>query len=84
METKNNQVTAFMFYMWNAWCEEECKLVWKDDFWPHFWNKWCHFCEEHSRFGAVEEFYAELSNDNRNKLVQRALEVYEGNHDKRY
>lgn len=74
-----NEVTSFTFYMWNHWSEEECKAVFgKDDFWPHFWSKWCYFSEKYSRFGAVEEFYAELSNDNRDKLVKRALELYDG------
>ena len=78
VETKDNQVTALMFYMWNTFNEQECSRVWADDFYPHFWNKWCGFCEQYSRFGAVEHFYAELSNNNRNKLVARAIECYEG------
>jgi hypothetical protein len=29
-------------------------------------------------YGAAERFYAELSESNRNKLVSRAIEVYDG------
>lgn len=79
-----NDVTSFMFYMWNAWCEDECREVFKENFYPHFWNKWCECCERYGTRGASERFYAELSDANRNKLVKRALEVYEGNHDKRH
>ena len=24
-----NAVSSFFYYMWNAWCEEECKVVYK-------------------------------------------------------
>lgn len=83
-EKFQNGVTSFFFYMWNAWCEDECKKVFgKDDFYPHFWKKWCYSCDMHNRFGAVEHFYAELSDGNRDKLVRRALEVYDGNHEKK-
>jgi hypothetical protein len=75
-----NDVTSFMFYMWNHWSKEECKAVFASASggWEHYWNKWCYFSEKYSRFGAVEEFYAELSNYNRDKLVKRALELYDG------
>ena len=76
-------VTKFMFYMWNRWCEEECKEVFgKDDFYPHFWNKWCGICKMlGTAHGAAEMFYAELSDRNRDKLVRRAVEYYnEQNH----
>lgn len=82
-ERKKNDVTRFMFYMWNRWCEEECKEVFgKDDFYPHFWNKWCGICKMlGTAHGAAEMFYAELSDRNRDKLVRRAVEYYnEQNH----
>ncbi len=77
---KKNDVTSFMFYMWNRWCEEECRKVFgKDDFWPHFWKKWCSAYDRmNGPRGATEVFYAELSNNNRDKLVKRALECYDG------
>ncbi len=82
-ETKDgNNVTSFFFYMWNRWCKDECEVVWKDDDYNHFWKKWCGLCDRYGRFGAVEEFYAELSNHNRDKLVKRACECYEGQKEK--
>ena len=78
-EKFKNNVTSFFFYMWNKWCEEECRLVFGNgDFWPHFWKKWCHFCDKTNSRDAVAGFYAELSDTNRDKLVARALELYDG------
>ena len=82
VETKGNQVTAFMFYMWNAWCKEECKRAFSGHGWQHFWSKWCGICEAYGVHGAAERFYAELSNGNRNLLVGRAIEAYEGDEPK--
>ena len=73
-----NDVTSFFFYMWNAWCEEECRKAFsapRND-WKHFWNKWCGICREYGVSGAAERFYAELSHKNRELLVNRATEVY--------
>lgn len=75
---KTNDVTSFFFYMWNAWCKEECRQAFAGGDWNHFWNKWCGFCDKYGHFGAVEEFYAELSNYNRDKLVERACKMYDG------
>ena len=33
-----NAVSSFFYYMWNAWCEEECRTVFKEMH-PHFWEK---------------------------------------------
>ena len=76
---KPNDVTSFFYYMWNAWCEEECKVVFKDDYYPHFWNKWCEAYDKmNGPRGAAELFYMMLSDTNRDKLVKRALECYGG------
>ncbi len=83
-DCERNDVTSFFFYMWNAWCEEECKKAFSapGNNWQHFWNKWLGICKEHSVYGAAERFYAELSTKNRNLLVERATEVYEGDSEK--
>lgn len=81
---KTNDTTSFFFYMWYAWCKEECQKTFSapGNDWQHFWNKWLGICKEHSVYGAAERFYAELSNHNRNLLVKRATEVYEGDSEK--
>ena len=41
MRTSENIVSSFFYYMWNAWCEEECRIVFASVSYPHFWEKWC-------------------------------------------
>lgn len=77
-ENKENDVTSFFFYMWNAWCKEECQKAFAGCDYNHFWSKWCHFCESDGVRGATECLYAELDNSNRDKLVARATELYDG------
>ena len=78
----DNQVTSFMFYMWNEWSKEECEKAFAEKAtcgWTHLWNKWVSACNNNpSRWGAVEEFYAELSDTNRDILVSYILTVYKG------
>lgn len=72
----DNIVSSFMFYMWNRWCRQECDTVF-GCMSGHMWSKWCRFTAETTR-GAVENFYAELSDENRYKLVERACKCYNG------
>lgn len=76
-ESKENIVSSFFFYMWNAWWKEECKIVFGWEY-EHFWSKWIHHTKEDTS-GAAEKFYADLTTNNRVKLVKRACEVYDGN-----
>lgn len=80
-----NDVTSFFYYMWNRWSEEECKIVFKNGTaeWQHFWRKWCEAYDMmKGPRGAAEFFYAHLSDTNRELLVRRALEVYNGHKEK--
>lgn len=76
-----NDVTSFFFYMWNAWGEDECKLVFKDSCggYKHYWNKWCYYCKEYGHRAAVDCLFADLDGGNRDKLVARALQCFDGN-----
>ena len=77
MRTSENIVSSFFYYMWNAWCEEECRIVFASVGYPHFWEKWC-AATHPTVYGAAEKFYAELSVHSRTLLVNRACEVYNG------
>lgn len=70
-----NAVSSFFFYMWNEWCEDECKIIFND--YRHFWNKWCSLAGN-DVFGATEKFFSELSDTNKELLVNRAVAVYDG------
>ena len=73
-----NDISSFFFYMWNAWSKQECDLVF-GNMSEHFWNKWCQACNP-DVFGAAERFYKELSENNRDLLVNRAVTIYNGFH----
>lgn len=76
-ETKETIVSSLFFYMWNGWCKEECETVFGYEF-QHFWEKWCGICRVYKVYSATEKFYADLTQHNRVKLVNRACEVYDG------
>ena len=71
-----NAISSFFYYMWNAWNEEECKVVY-GDMHRHFWEKWCQMTDK-GVFGAAERFYAELTDHYREKLAERAVALYDG------
>ena len=71
-----NAVSSFHYYMWNAWSEEECKITFGGAY-KHFWEKWNSLASK-SILGAAERFYAELSDNNRELLVNRAVALYDG------
>lgn len=77
MRTKCNIVSSFMFYMWNEWNEIECKHIFTQDS-RHFWRKWTEACQK-GVMEAAERFFAELSEWNRELLVNRACELYNAN-----
>lgn len=70
-----NAVSSFFFFMWNEWCEDECKIIFNH--YRHFWDKWCSLAGN-DVFGATEIFFSELSDTNRELLVNRAVAVYDG------
>lgn len=75
---KKNDIASFFYYMWNAWSEQECEIAFARSScgWRHLWNKWCQYSSQHGTFGAVEEFFANLSDTHQDLLVERAIEVY--------
>lgn len=76
MRTPANAVSSFFFYMWNAWCKEECQTVF-GYMSSHFWTKW-ETLTQNGAGGAAERFFSELSDGNRALLVQRAIALYDG------
>lgn len=72
-----NFVTSFHYYMWNAWCKDECKKVFPE-LYLHFWGKWEYLTQKHSALTAISAFYAEISDEYRYNLVSRAIELYDG------
>ena len=90
---ERKEVLSFMIYMWNAWTINECAYVfngydnvgasnWEYSLGEHIWNKWKSICEYYGVFGAAERLVAELDENNLNKLVNRACELYCGRQNK--
>lgn len=77
---KKNDVASFFYYMWNAWCEKECSIVFECSQcgWIHIWKKWHEACYRNDRqiFGAAEIFFSELGEENQDLIVTRAIELY--------
>lgn len=77
MRTNENIVSSFFFYMWNTWSREECEAIQWTCEPDHIWSKWGEACDCGAR-GAAEKFYMELSDTNRQALVERATTLYNG------
>ena len=65
-----NHVSQYFYFMWNRFSEKQCNLIWKNGNAAHFWNKWT---ELH---GKPDKFYAELSEYNRDILLNHIIEFY--------
>ena len=77
--TKENIVSSFMYYMWNAWSKEECLKVFGNHMGEHFWSKWeSAWNRLGGPWGATESLYADMGTEYRKKLVDRACELYNG------
>lgn len=77
MRTNENIVSSFFYYMWNTWSKEECEAIQWTCEPAHIWGKWAEACDR-GVWGAAERFYAELSDTNRQALVERATTLYNG------
>lgn len=80
---ERNDVSSYFYFMWNMWCESECKNVFSQPEsqcnWQHFWDKWVGICNQFGVWGASERFYAELSEHHRDILVAYATTKYNRN-----
>lgn len=69
---ERNEVTNFMYYIYNRWNAEEAKKVFGDNLGEHIYNK---FQSYNNESGALY-WYSELDKECRQKLVDRANEIY--------
>ncbi len=68
-----NEVTNFMYYMYNRFSLAESKCIYGDLLGEHIYNKYIDCLNKD--LGELR-FYAELDNVCRRKLVDRANEIY--------
>ena len=71
---KNNEVTNFMFYIYNKWSKEESVRLFGNDLGNHIFNQWV---GKHEYSNDITmSWYADLDNGCRRKIVDRANELY--------
>lgn len=77
-------IESFFYYMWNAWCQYECHLVFCGACggWEHYWRHYEEYYKMYGCEGAISKFFAYLDGENRTRLVTRALELYDGSSNK--
>lgn len=69
-------VNMLFFYMWNDWCQDECLKIFGNIMGDHFWSKWNLYAGQHNTvMGGFESLWASMTDDNREKLLARAIEV---------
>lgn len=64
-----NEVTHFMLYIYNRWCYDECVSLFGESLGKHIWSKY-------EKYSDRLYWYAELDNKCKQKLVDRANEIY--------
>ena len=69
---ERNEVTNFLYYIYNRWNADEAKNVFGDNLGEHIYNK---FQSYNNESGALY-WYSELDKECRQKLVDRANEIY--------
>lgn len=65
-----NEVTNFMFYMFNVWNEKESIKLFGEDLGKHIFAKWVDYHRDDLRW------YGSLDNECRQKIVDSANEYY--------
>lgn len=69
-------VNMLFFYMWNDWCQDECLKIFGNIMGDHFWSKWNLYAgQQNTVMGGFESLWASMTDDNREKLLARAIEV---------
>ena len=67
-------VRNFMWYMYNKWCYDESVHVFGEILGKHIFDKWVWYIENMQDYTL--RFFAELDEDCKTKIVERANEIY--------
>lgn len=72
-----NDVECFLYYMYNKWSLSESKHVFGDNLGLHVYEKWL---EKHQYSKDVTmSWFSDLDKSCRDKIVERAKEIYSNN-----
>lgn len=79
------EVLSYHIYMWNKWGEQEAARVfnnpgqeWQYSLGQHIWGIWLKHCDRVGSTAAPSLMVRDLDEDNLQKLVSRACELYNG------
>ena len=85
----SNEALSYAIYMANSWNVEEAAIVFNGEdnsssgdfqysLGDHIWNKWIEFIDMAGIHGAAMLMLYSLDNNNLQKLLNRACELYDG------
>lgn len=67
-------VTYYMWYMYNRWCQSEAVYLFGENLGKHIWKKYVYLRNTTENFFL--ELYAHMDEECKQKLVERAIEIY--------
>lgn len=70
---KRNEVTNFMYYMYNRWSYDEAVKLYGENLGQHIYEKYQHL----KNSLGILFWYSELDDENRQIVVDRANEIYD-------
>ena len=72
---KNNPVECFMYYICNEWGLEEAHRLFGKQLGDHIFGKWLDIRSQYD----TTDFYGALDKECRDKIYERAIELYSNN-----
>ena len=69
-----NEVTFFIWYMYNRWSLGEATMLFDDNLGEHIFNKWLWYKDNVIDYNL--KWYSELDNFCKDKIYKRANEIY--------
>lgn len=69
--TQENQVSSFLYYMFNAWSLGEAITVFGNTLGHHVYDKYIRYQ------GNIMVWYSELDSECRDKIVKRAIHCFD-------
>lgn len=73
---KESELECYLYFMWNDFCDYYCKKIFGEKEGTYRWNDFVSCSCRNGREGAAATFYQELTENEREKLVQFAVKYY--------
>lgn len=73
---KESELECYLYFMWNDFCDYYCNKIFGEKEGRILYNIYLSCCDRCHHEGAAATFYQELSENEREKLVQFAVKYY--------